>query len=209
MNKKFLQTAAVAMGLTAFGLPLTGCNMGTNNTTPQRTGIVERQQYGSPIRYSHNGYERIDTLLDNDRTSPLPGNGVNLNYTTPLPGAVIGTTPALNADNVNDMRSKSRNIERQVETVKNVKDANVMVVGNTALVACNPSSTNVDTTDLRTAITQKIKSVDPSITNVVVTESANVMASMNKMFSNMSNKSMTQITQDFNNMIKQITPSVS
>lgn len=223
MNKKFLQTAAVSMGLTVLSLPLTACNMRTNDTTPQRTGIINRQnttQYGSPLRYSNTDYQRIDTtrLNNNGRTitTPVPGignvsrndNGI-IDETNPVPGAMVGTTPAAYADNVNDMRNKSQNIERQVENLANVRAANVMVVGNTALVACDPSTTTVDTNALRTAITQKVKSIDPSIANVVVTESADARTNINQMFSNMNNKSMNQITQDFNNMIKQITPTVS
>ena len=224
MNKKFLQTAAVTLGLTVMSVPFTACNMRTNNTNPQRTGIMNRQnttQYGSPVRYSNNGYQPLDnTRLDNaGRTisSPAPHNGNvnggvngNLNNTAaPVPGAIVGTTPGANTGNVNDMRSKSQNIERQVANLANVKDANVMVVGNTALVACSPNTTAVDTNALRTSITQKVKSIDPSITNVVVTESADVMTNVKQMFSNMNNKSMNQIMQEFNNMIRQITPSVS
>ena len=226
MNKKFLKTAAVTMGLTVMSVPFTACNMRPNDVNPQRTGIIDRQnttQYGSPMRYSNNGYQGLDnTRLNNaGRTinTPMPRNGImngnlngnvngNLNNTAPLPGT-MGTTPGANAGNVNDMRSKSQNIERQVETLTNVKDANVMVVGNTALVACSPNTTAVDTNAMRTDITQKVKSIDPSITNVVVTESADMMTNINQMFSNMNNKSMNQITQDFNNMLRQITPSMS
>ncbi len=223
MNKKFLQTATVTMGLIVMSVPFTACNMRTNNTNPNRTGIMDRQnttQYGSPMRYSNNGYQRLDnTRLDNvgrTITTPVPRNGIvnggvngNLNNTAPVPGTIVGTTPGANAGNVNDMRSKSQNIERQVANLTNVKDANVMVVGNTALVACSPNTTGVDTNALRNSITQKVKSIDPSITNVVVTESADVMTNVKQMFSNMNNKSMNQITQDFNNMLRQITPSMS
>lgn len=223
MNKKFLQTATVTMGLIVMSVPFTACNMRTNNTNPNRTGIMDRQnttQYGSPMRYSNNGYQRLDnTRLDNvgrTITTPVPRNGIvnggvngNLNNTAPVPGTIVGTTPGANAGNVNDMRSKSQNIERQVANLANVKDANVMVVGNTALVACSPNTTGVDTNALRNSITQKVKSIDPSITNVVVTESADVMTNVKQMFSNMNNKSMNQITQDFNNMLRQITPSMS
>lgn len=223
MNKKFLQTAAVTMGLAVMSVPFTACNMRTNDTNPQRTGVIDRQnttQYGSPMRYSNNGYQRLDnTRLNNvgrTITTPIPRNGIvngdgdaNLNNTAPLPGTIAGATPGAYTDNVNGMRSKSQNIEKQVKNLTNVKDANVMVVGNTALVACNPNTTAVDTNALRTSITQKVKSVDPSITNVVVTESADMMTNVKQMFSNMNNKSMNQITQDFNNMLKQITPSMS
>lgn len=223
MNKKFLQTVGVTMGLAAMSVPFTACNMRTNDTNPQRTGVMDRQnttQYGSPIRYSNNGYQPLDnTRLNNvgrTITTPVPRNGIvngdingNLNNTAPVPGTIVGTTPGAYADNVNNMRSKSQNIEREVENLANIKDANVMVVGNTALVACDPNTAAVNTNALRTSITQTVKSIDPTITNVVITESADMMTSVNQMFSNMNNKSMNQITQDFNNMLRQITPSMS
>ena len=196
MNKKFLQTATVAMGLTILSLPLSACNVGTNNNTnPQRTGIIERQnttQYGSPLRYSNENYTRIDNTRLND---------VGRTITTPVPGTIV--------NNSNDIRAKSLNIRNQVKSVPNVKDANVVVVGNTALVACDPNTASVDTNALRTAITQKVKTADPSITNVVVTESGDMMTSVNQMFNNMNNRSANQINQDFNTLVRQITPTVS
>jgi len=221
MNKKFLQTAAVTMGLAAISLPLTACNMRTDNTTPQRTGIMNRQN--NTQNGTNTGYQRLnntDTGINNRMNrivSPLPGNrfnNINTNTdrnivrTTPLPGTNLGNTPTATANNMNDMRSKSERIERQLESLANVKDANVMVVGNTALVACDPSSTGVDVNSLRNAITQRIKSIDPSITNVVVTESADAKTSIQQMFSNMNNKSMDQITQEFNKLVKSLTPTM-
>lgn len=208
MNKKFLQNAAVAMGLTALSLSLAACNVNPSNRTPRGTGIIDRE-IRNDMPYSDTGYQRIHNTGLNNRVNrfatPVPGNvktGI-----TPLPGI----TPGPNTNNITmtDMQTKSLNIERQLESLANVKDASVMVVGNTALVACNPASTGVDMTTLRNSITQKVKSVDPSITNVVITESADVRTSIQQLFSNMNNKSINQITQEFNKLIRDITPTLS
>ncbi len=214
MNKKFLQAAAITMGLSAIGLSLTACNMRPNNTAPQKTGIIDRQN--NNIR-NYTGYQRINNTGLNNRinriASPLPDNRIgdissNIARTTPLPRTDIITTPAANAYNMNDLRNKAERIEQQLESLTDVNDASVMVVGNTALVACSPKSTGVDVTKLRNTITQRVKSIDPSITNVVITESANVKQSIQQLFSNMNNKSMEQITQEFNKMVREITPSM-
>ena len=107
-----------------------------------------------------------------------------------------------------DLRNRAEKIEQQLESLANVNDASVMVVGDTALVAYNPKSTGVDITNLRNTITQRVKSIDPSITNVVITESANVKQSIQQMFGNMNNKSMDQITQEFNKMVRELTPTM-
>jgi YhcN/YlaJ family sporulation lipoprotein len=218
MNKKFLQTAAFTMGLAIMSVPFTACNVRTNDTNPQKTGITDRQnttQYGSPIRYSNNGYERIDGMRLNGIT-PAPRNGNvsdngtgRINNNTPQPRTILDTTPGAYVNDMNTMQSKSQNIEKQIKNLPNIKDANVMVVGNTALVACSPDTTSVDTNALRNSITQKVKSVDPSINNVVITESSDMMANVRQMLSDMNNRSMNQITNDFNNLIRQITPSMS
>lgn len=216
MNKKFLQTAAITLGLSAISLPLTACNMNPNNTTPQRTGIIDRQNNNN-MPYSNTGYQRINNTGLNSRinriASPIPDsrfgnmNG-NIARTTPLPGTNISTTPAANANNLTDLRNRAEKIEQQLESLANVNDASVMVVGDTALVAYNPKSTGVDITNLRNTITQRVKSIDPSITNVVITESANVKQSIQQMFGNMNNKSMDQITQEFNKMVRELTPTM-
>lgn len=220
MNKKFVHTAAVTMGLTFLSLPLVACNVNPDTTTPQRTGIINRQNRNMPN--SNTEYQRINnTGLRNDLNriaSPVPGNRYNNNNNnldgniignTPLPGTNIGTTPAPNAGNMMDMRNKSQNIESQLESLAEVKDASVMVVGNTALVACDPQTNGTDVNALRNNVTQKVKSVDPSITNVVITESADVKTSMQQLFSNMNNKTMEQITQEFNKLIRELTPTLS
>lgn len=208
MNKKFLQNAAVAVGLTAIGLSLAACNVNPSNRTPRGTGIIDRE-IRNDMPYSDTGYQRIHNTGLNNRVNrfatPVPGNvktGI-----TPLPGLTPG--PDTNNITMTDMQNKSLNIERQLESLANVKDASVMVVGNTALVACSPASTGVDMNTLRNSITEKVKSIDPSITNVVITESANVRTSIQQLFNNMGNKSINQITQEFNRLIRDITPTLS
>ncbi len=214
MNKKFIQTAVVTLGLTIFTLPLTACNTGTNNyMNPQRTGITGNEnntQFGSPVRFPARN-DRInnnDTLLDStDRTiagTPAPGAQVPR---VQAPGVQAPDTAFDN--NTNNMREKSLTIKSYVENLPEVKDANVVVLGNTAVVACNPSTGTVNSTALRDAITQRVKSSDTSIKNVLVTESPDMMANLDQMFNNMTNRPMNEISRDFNQLVRQISPTTT
>ncbi len=206
MNKKFLQTAAVTIGLAIFTLPLTACNTGTNNyMNPQRTGIVgngNNTQDGSPVRFPtrNNRINGNNNLLDNTGRTIVG---------TPLPGTAFDykVNNTNNANDINNMREKSLSLKSQVKSIPQVKDANVVVLGNTALVACNPSTAAADANALRDAVTKKIKSSDPSIKNVLVTESPDMVASINQMFNNMTNRPMNEVTRDFNQLVRQIAPA--
>lgn len=211
MNKKFLKTVAVTFALTVFTLPLTACNTGTNNNmNPQRTGIVRNgnnTQFGSPVGFpNRNDRMNNNTLLDNTGRTNINSPAPNVQVpNVQLPNVQAPNTALDNASN-NNMREKSMSIKNQVKNLPQVKDANVVVLGNTALVACNPNTGTMDANALRDAVTKRVKSFDPSIKNVLVTDSPDMMANINKMINNMSNRPMNEITQDFNQLVRQIAP---
>ncbi|WP_010248069.1 YhcN/YlaJ family sporulation lipoprotein [Acetivibrio cellulolyticus] len=213
MNKKFLQTAAIAMGLTIFTLPLAACNTRPNYyMSPGKTGIIQKQnvtQYGTRIGnnlVNNTGRTNVVSPLPNAVISPIPGGAV----VAPIPGvAVVSPVPGAPVNTSYNMTERAMSIKSQVKNVPQVKDANVIVVGDTALVACSPSNAAANTDALKKAVTQRVKSFDPTITKVVVSESPDMMTNVNQMYNNLTTKSINQITQDFNNLIKQITPSAS
>lgn len=212
MNKKLLRTAAVTMGLSLMSLPMVACNMNSNNTTPQKTGIINRQNNTAP--YSDTGYQRLNNKnLNNTRNrvpSPIPDSRFGTINFTPLPGVSFGATPApIITNDLTDMRTKAQNIERQLESFPEVKDANVMVVGNTALVAFDTNTTNVDLQSLKDKLSEKVKSIDPSVNNVILTEASYARTGIQQLLNDINNKSMSQITQEFNELVRKITPTLS
>jgi spore cortex protein len=190
MNKKSLQTAAITMGLTICALPLTACNTRTNNyMNPRRTGIVQRQnvtQYNTPLGLP----VRTGTIIGN--------NVINnpINNASPLPTRVVPYS--------NSMSDKALAMKYQVKSIPEVSDANVVIVGNTALVACRPRNASVNTNALKTAVSQKCKSSDPTITNVVVSETEDMMTRVNQLYNNLTTRPMSEISQDFNNLVGKI-----
>lgn len=186
MNKKSLKAAAITTGLAICSLPLTACNTGTNNyMSPRKTGIIERQnvtQYSTPL-----GLPR--------RTGTIIGNNV-VNNVSPIPTRIVPDS--------NNMRAKALAMKNQVKTIPEVSDANVVIVGNTALVACRPRNAALDANSLRAAVSQKCKSIDPTITNVVVTETEDMMTRVNQLYNNLAVRPANQISQDFNNLVNQI-----
>lgn len=190
MNKKSLKTAAITMGLAICSLPLTACNTGTNNyMSPQRTGIVQRQnvtQYNTPLGLP----ARTGTIIGN--------NVINnpINNVSPIPTRIVP-----DSDN---MSAKALAMKNQVKSIPEVSDANVVIVGNTALVACRPRNASVNTNSLKAAVSQKCKNSDPTITNVVVTETEDMMTRVNQLYNNLAVRPANQISQDFNNLVNQI-----
>ena len=212
MNKKFLKTAAFTMGLSVMSLPMVACNMNPDNTTPQRTGIINRQNINDTTPYSDTGYQRINTKNNRAKKlpSPIPDSRFGTINFTPLPGVNIGATPApIITNDMTDMRTKAQNIATQLKSFPEVKDANVMVVGNTALVAFETNRTDADLTNLKDKLTERVKTIDPSVDNVILTEASYARTGIQQLLNDMNNKSINQLTQDFNELVRRISPTLS
>lgn len=187
MNKKSLKAAAITTGLAICSLPLTACNTGTNNyMSPRKTGIIERQnvtQYSTPLGLPKG-------------TGTIIGNNV-VNNVQPK------TTRIVPSD-TNSMSAKALAIKNQIIKMPEISDANVVIVGNTALIACRPKNASADANALKTAVSQKCKTFDPTITNVIVTDAEDMMTRVNQLYNNLAVKPANQISQDFNNLVNQI-----
>ncbi|MEN6313163.1 MAG: YhcN/YlaJ family sporulation lipoprotein [Clostridiaceae bacterium] len=120
------------------------------------------------------------TLSDMARTTP---GGVNLTQTAPD-------------------RQKADNIRRQIMNMKGVSDANVIVMGNTALVGYRPSGSAGNTKAVKDNIANKCKQVDRTITNVTVSESADIMARMSRLGTNITGTgTATNFADEFRKLI--------
>lgn len=76
---------------------------------------------------------------------------------------------------------KADSIRKQLEAMPDVKSAQVIVRGNTALVGCKPSKTSIDVNSLAGKVSDKVKSLDKSVTNVCVTDKDSAMNDMTKL----------------------------
>jgi len=102
-------------------------------------------------------------------------------------------------------KQKADNISAQVAGLKEVEEAHSVVIGNTCLVGYKPSRDSKNTESTRNLITNKVKSLDRTIDNVVVTESGDVIERIKKLSSDIAgNKPMDQINNEFMQLLKSI-----
>ncbi|HOM02550.1 MAG TPA: YhcN/YlaJ family sporulation lipoprotein [Acetivibrio sp.] len=214
MNKNFIKAASLTLGLTLASLPLVGCNMGGgtdqgNNTTGQNT-----QQLTTPDnntnRFLNMDMNRMDNNgMKNDmlgRNNGADSNGL-------LGGNMMGSpaaspnqsTPAPQGNAV--MRDKAEKITGQLATMPEIGQANVLVVGNSCLVAYNPKNAQGDANARKNMVINKVKEIDPSITNVIVSESRDMMDKISKITNDMANKPMDQINNEIMQLMNQAAPA--
>jgi len=99
-------------------------------------------------------------------------------------------------------RQKADNIKSQLMNMNGVTDANVIVMGNTALVGFKPSVNTGNVNAIKSNITKRVKEIDKTITNVSVSESADIMTRMNRLGTNIAgNNQGNTIADEFNKII--------
>ena len=164
-----------------------GRNMGNNLQNMQTQGL------------DRNNLVNVTTQLGRD---DLNGNAL---------GNTQGNNMGMNQANQQQMtpnRLKADNIKRQLTTMDGVRKANVIVMGNTALIGFEPTSSNGDTGAVRNNIIKRVKTLDKTITNVTVSESSDIMDRMNRLGTDITNnKPVKTITEEFNSMIQGLTPA--
>lgn len=126
-------------------------------------------------------------------------------------GNLMGTNPpgVLPQNVVTVDRQKSDNIRIQLNKMNELSQVGVIVTGNTALVGYSPSKKAKDVNTTKTMVANKVKQIDSSITNVVVSESADIMARINKLTTDISqNKPGNEIGNEVNQLLQRVAPVV-
>jgi len=182
---------------------LSACAMQRTNRLPGQPNV---QQQGQNIqRQEFRDGNALNVTPQTEQTRNLlnvpPQTGrdgiMNNNPQTNQPG-IVGQ---MNADT-----KKAENIKAQVKSMNEVKDASVIVIGNTALVGCKLSGNAGNTADIRNKVIQKVKSTDNTITNCTVSESPQILDRINKLGTDITNnKPVNEISEEFNRIIKTIT----
>lgn len=178
---------------------------GYNKLSAQTTGLGRNNLVNATTQYSQMNTTLLGinqgTTLGRNLGTTLAGTtlGSNLGTGTTLAGTTLGGT-TLN-------RQKADAIKRQLVNMTGVDKANVVVMGNTALVGFKPIGNTRNVGVAKTNIAKKVKAVDKTITNVVVSESTGVLDRINKLSMDItSNKPINAITTEFNNIVKGIAP---
>lgn len=149
------------------------------------------------------GFDRNNLV---NTTTPLRqgyATGINLGNNQ---GTILGMNQATRQQATLNQQ-KADTIKRQLINMNGVESANVIVMGNTALVGFKPTGNTRDATAVRNRIMSKVKAADKTITNVSVSESPDIMGRMNRLSTDItSNRPINAITDEFNNIIRGITP---
>jgi hypothetical protein len=189
MSNKFKMTAA-SLAAACLLTSMAGCVAA--NRTPQGmtpNGTITRQ----------------GTNLSQQLTYPntiTPGTGYG-NLTTNQ-----GTTTAPGGINLQPMAfdvQKADNIVKNIGTIDGCRNVNAIVKGNTALISYTPSGTLRNTPATKSAIVKRVKALDKNITNVVVTESADIMNSMTKLSNDIKNSKVgSSLNNTFNQLVQKV-----
>lgn len=133
----------------------TGMNFGFGTTTMPNAGTNMAQNTGSAL---------------------LPGAG-NFPGTGPNTGLGLGRT----SGNITDAdRRKADAIKRQVLGIRGVTAADVIVMGNTALVGIRTAGAG-NSAALRSSIDKRVRSMDTTIKRVAVSDSSDILARMRRL----------------------------
>ncbi|HHV28013.1 MAG TPA: sporulation protein [Clostridium sp.] len=224
MNKNFAKAASLSLGLTLASLPLVGCNMGGGTGQGNQPGATDRQNTqqlstpdGNANRFLNMDLNPTDNNganngINNDlfgRDNGADNNGLlgGNNMGSPASDPNRNNTPAPQG-NAADMRLKSANITSQLAATPEIGQANVLVVGDSCLVAYSPQQAQGDANARKNMVINKVKEIDPSITNVIVSESSDIMNKITQITNDMANnKPMDQINNEIMQLMNQAAPA--
>lgn len=132
----------------------------------------------------NNNYGYVNPGLDNPNPNGNMGNnmGMNNNYGLGFGGNNTATNNAMNFL-TGSQSSLVRKLESHCNKVKGVKDTTIVKKGNTCYVGCDLNN-NSNNANVRSQCSNKIKSLDPTITNIVFTSDKNAKSKLETMIRN-------------------------
>ena len=118
------------------------------------------------------------------------------------PGAdTVPNAPTPNTQMGNE-QSRAANIKNQLKKMPELRDVNVLVNNNTALVGFTPADPKKDTDALRRTVMGKVMEIDNTVTNVRASSSPDMLERM-KQLANMSGD---QMGNRFEQLMRDMTP---
>lgn len=195
------RTMAAGLAVACCLTTMSGCV--AVNRTPQGTttpGTITRQGTNLSQQLTRGTNPNLmvpGTGTNNLTTTP----GITTPGTTTVPGRVMVQPLAFNVQ-------KSDHITKNIGNVDGARNIKAIVNGTTALVGYTPSGTMRNTLATKSAIVKKVKTLDKSITNVVVTDSTTIMGSINKLANDIrSNKVGSSLNNTFNQLVQKVKTS--
>lgn len=146
--------------------------------------------------------------------------GQNMVGATPSPGLYrgytsddLGATPGTGLNGVRQQmmqqtvfdRQKADNIRSRLSNIKGIRQINAVVSGNTALIGYSRADGITKANSARNIITDSVKKLDNTITNVIVSDSADFSSRIKRLTDNINkNKPINGLTDEFNRLIQKM-----
>lgn len=184
MKRRFPLIISGLIGISLLAILFLGNNMlGRNNQRPDQNNTTQQGR---------------NLIGENARgATPGPGNNTGLNRI----GQQIQQQTGFDGQ-------KAGNILTRLGNIDGVSKINTVVSGNTALVGYNATVPATDANTTRKMITDRVKQIDNTITNVVVSDSADISSRIGRLSDNIKNKSpMNDLNKEFNQLIQSIRPA--
>lgn len=160
----------------------------TGNRTGYGTTGYGTTPYGTNAGFGYTGYGT--TGYGTNTNMGYTGLGTNTGYNGA--GTNLGTT--YNAQ-------KSASLRKHVLATKGVNAAEVVVVGDTALVGIKTNGT-VSTAQCKAAVTRKVKAADASIRRVKVSDATDIFYRMRRLSTNLTGTTPKDFVTEFNNLVR-------
>lgn len=192
MSSNF-RLAAASLAATCFLTSMAGCSAA--NRMQQQTA-----PNGTLNRQGTNLSQRITK-----GTNPgllMQGTGYNTGNTGYTTGSAAG---GLGLKTTAFDNQRAQRIVSGLGNVGGVKNARAIVNGNIALISYTPSGASGNMTATKDAITKKVKSLDGSVKNVVVSESSDIAGRMQRLSNDITgNKPADDLNNTFNQLVKMV-----
>lgn len=211
MKIKSCKIACFTACLALISLSLAACNQAQNNTPPNADNIGRNMGLESPAPTTNldnagkNMSNEIGRNLKNDMTGIMDGNNPAGNQTQITP-----TTPTAGPQGNSNTEQRSMNIKNQLQGMNEIENVNTLVSGNTCIVSYSPSKNMKDKNATKQMVIDKVKQVDPTITNVIVSESMDVGNDISRIMNDIaSGKPVNEVNQEILKLFNKVTPSMS
>lgn len=197
MKKNLSKFSIVSLLVLSLAIFITGCESSKSNPEDKREGLNVEQENDLPGDRNINENTVKDPNSDNIGNDDLDRNELN-------DGDVI--------DNDGDnMTNRSEVISEKLTEIEGIKNATVIITGNTALIGVDiPADTQDDKIkELKNKVESTTKNTDKDIDHVAITADADIVTRIANMGKEIANgKPISGFAKEIEETVKRITPNM-
>ena len=184
---------------------LGGTQLGTNPGVNQM-GTSDGTKKGITNEINNGTNNGTNTGMNNGMNTGM-NNGTN-NATKNGTNTMQTRTQQTQQNSLADYSKRADIIRDKLETMTEVDNASVVVMGNTALVGYKPANNSKNSEATKNAIIKKVKETDKAIQNVTVTDALDLTTQVNRIADDIrNNKPIDQINASIDKIMKEINPN--